>query len=108
VLTRAAPHTRAPHRRRRTHNASGTPASAVGTHATLLKNSVLVMTAGLILLDVANMALVLMLAADAHDDGTRDGAAAGVALADVAAPPAAVEEGGKEAQAAPAAAEEAV
>jgi hypothetical protein len=61
----------------RTHNSSGTPASVIGTHASLLKNSVIVMFAGLVLLDVANMALVLTIVVDAAGDTHDQPAAAG-------------------------------
>jgi hypothetical protein len=72
------------------HNASGTPASVIGTKATFVKNGIFVLFAGLIVCDVANIAMVMTVA---EED-------------DVAAPKA-VEEKKAEEEAAPAAAEEA-
>ncbi len=73
----------------RTHNSSGTPASVIGTHASLLKNSVIVMFAGLVLLDVTNMALVLTIddaAGDTHDQPAAAGDKQVAATQEEAAP----------------------
>jgi hypothetical protein len=44
------------------HNASGTPASVIGTKTTLLKNGIMVLFCGLIICDIANIAMVLTVA----------------------------------------------
>jgi hypothetical protein len=45
----------------RTHNRSGTPASAIGTHGSHEGNGVLALFAGLVVVDIANVVLLLTL-----------------------------------------------
>jgi hypothetical protein len=46
------------------HNASGTPASVIGTKGNKAKNSIFVLFSGLIMMDIGNVALLLALGDD--------------------------------------------
>ena len=56
------------------HNKSGTPASVIGTHGSKLSNYVFLLFSGLVVCDVANVALTMLLPLQQKDE---DDAASG-------------------------------
>jgi hypothetical protein len=64
------------------HNESGTPASVIGTKGNKAKNSIFVLFAGLIMMDIGNVAMLMALG----DDSAPTAAAAAAPKAAAAAP----------------------